>query len=402
MKSLNASLRPLRNLFNSGNMKKRLFLFLLMGIGLAACSRQHAQFELAAPGTPDGTEYVLARLAINQWVAVDTLQLQGGKITYTFAALHDAPEFYCLLKDQQRVASFVVNEADRLNIVLGQTGSVEVNGSEEAYLFHKQEKDFEAAQASFESLSLKMAQASASGNKALQEKCQLDLGRFYVKYKQESIRFLMKHPQSIVQVPTLYRRFSDELPIFNEYRDALYFGRVYDSLRITYPKSTYLHALKEERDYRTAMLQLEKKLSQAKTATYPDLSMPDRDGKIRNLSDAQGKLILLSFWSAADANQKLFNNELKALYEKYHQRGLEIYQVALNADKTQWAQTVKEQQLPWISVCDGMGAYSVAAAYYNVGSVPAMYLIDQAGNIRPERNEFDPVALDRLIGRLLR
>ena len=129
--------------------------------------------------------------------------------------------------------------------------------------------------------------------------------------------------------------------------------------------------------------------------------MQDRNGEVKNLSDLRGKVIVLSFWTATEPSHKLFNNELKALYEKYHKRGLEIYQVALDTDKTMWAQAVKEQQLPWVSVCDGMGRYSVAAAYYNIGSIPAMYIIDRDGNIRPEKNEFDPEKLERVIKRLL-
>lgn len=383
-------------------MMKRLFVGLLLALSVAACSRQRAEVVITAPSMADGTEVVVARLAVNQWVPMDTLTVNGGKVTYALEGMTPTPDFYCLLQDQQRLASFVAKVNDRLEIRVDEQGQVQVTGSDEAELFQQAEVDFEQAQRQFNELSLAMAAAQAEGDVKKQQQLQLELGRFYVKYKQQSIRFLLSNPYSLVQVPILYRAFSNELPVFNEYRDALYFGRVYDSLRVTYPQSAYLHALKDEEQTRTQVMRLNEKLGQATESGFPDLSMPDQEGRIRTLSDEKGKVILLSFWTVTDPVQKLFNNELKAIYDKYHKRGLEIYQVALDVDKAQWAQAVKDQQLPWISVCDGMGVVSIAAAYYNVGSVPSLYLIDKEGNVRPEKNEFDPEALDKLIGKLLR
>ena len=40
-----------------------------------------------------------------------------------------------------------------------------------------------------------------------------------------------------------------------------------------------------------------------------------------------------------------------------------------------WARTVKDQELPWINVNDGLGADSGAIRLYNVQSLPSMVLI---------------------------
>lgn len=381
-------------------MMKRMFCGLVMAATLAGCARQTAELNIVAPQMEAGTEVVLAKLAVNQLLPVDTLTLQGGSLQYKMEALSETPDFFYLLKGEERLASFVAAASDRIEIRL-EDGKVAVTGSEEATLFQQQEADFDAAQAKFVELSLLMDRAREAGDKAAQERYQVELGRYYVKFKQQSIRFLMEHPYSLVQIPVLYRSLGDGLSIFSDHRDGLYFARVYDSLRVTYPNSPYLHAIKEEAELREQLLRLNEKLGQATEADFPDLSMQDRNGEVKNLSDLRGKVIVLSFWTATEPSHKLFNNELKALYEKYHKRGLEIYQVALDTDKTMWAQAVKEQQLPWVSVCDGMGRYSVAAAYYNIGSIPAMYIIDRDGNIRPEKNEFDPEKLERVIKRLL-
>ena len=77
----------------------------------------------------------------------------------------------------------------------------------------------------------------------------------------------------------------------------------------------------------------------------------------------------------------MFNNDLKELYRKYRNSGLEIYQVSLDEDKTAWASAVKDQQLPWISVCDFQGSNSPAVGAYNITALPSNFLIDRTGNI---------------------
>jgi hypothetical protein len=64
------------------------------------------------------------------------------------------------------------------------------------------------------------------------------------------------------------------------------------------------------------------------------------------------------------------------VYEEFHGKGLEIFQVALTQDKAVWATTVRSQGLPWICVNDGLGYASVSAStMYNVTVLPMAFLI---------------------------
>jgi hypothetical protein len=80
-------------------------------------------------------------------------------------------------------------------------------------------------------------------------------------------------------------------------------------------------------------------------------------------------------------NSNSFNADLKKVYEKYHDQGLEIFQVAVDTSKALWINTVQDQQLPWISVCDLLGEASPVVGAYNVSSLPSNYLISRDGNI---------------------
>ena len=72
----------------------------------------------------------------------------------------------------------------------------------------------------------------------------------------------------------------------------------------------------------------------------------------------------------------MFNLDvLKPVYDDYHKKGFEIYQVALDTDKAGWANVLKEQNLPWINVCDGLGAGSPYVLLYNIGALPSTFII---------------------------
>jgi peroxiredoxin len=123
-------------------------------------------------------------------------------------------------------------------------------------------------------------------------------------------------------------------------------------------------------------MELETRLNSAEEIGYPDIVLPDVNANKIRLSEVDSKVVMLFFWSSADASQKMFNLDfLKSVYEDYHKKGLEIYQVSLDVDKAAWARVVKEQKLPWINVCDSRGSASPYVLTYNIGSLPAVYVI---------------------------
>ena len=137
-----------------------------------------------------------------------------------------------------------------------------------------------------------------------------------------------------------------------------------------------IKALVKEAERRFGYLELETRLSGAAEIGFPDIELPDLKGSKRKLSEVDAKVTMLYFWSATDAAQKMYNLDVLAkVYGDYASKGLEIYQVALDPDKAVWAKTVKEQNLPWINVCDSRGGNSPYVASYNLSVLPVAYFI---------------------------
>ena len=81
-----------------------------------------------------------------------------------------------------------------------------------------------------------------------------------------------------------------------------------------------------------------------------DVPLPDATGRIRHLTELKGKVVLLDFHVFADENSPARIMMLRELYNKYHDRGLEIYQVSLDQDDHFWK--TQTDALPWINVRD--------------------------------------------------
>jgi peroxiredoxin len=247
-----------------------------------------------------------------------------------------------------------------------------VEGSEESVKLAQVEKDYADALIKLSDLSSKLM--TATGAEADAAKRQM--GQEYINYYRSRVRYVMENSKSLTVVPVLFQNFGSDLPVFGQSTDAIQFTNVADSLEMVYPDSRYVKALRAEAKRRMDYMELETRLNSAEEIGYPDIVLPDVNANKIRLSEVDSKVVMLFFWSSADASQKMFNLDfLKSVYEDYHKKGLEIYQVSLDVDKAAWARVVKEQKLPWINVCDSRGSASPYVLTYNIGSLPAVYVI---------------------------
>ncbi|MBR1485136.1 MAG: AhpC/TSA family protein [Prevotella sp.] len=125
-----------------------------------------------------------------------------------------------------------------------------------------------------------------------------------------------------------------------------------------------------------------------------ELKLNDNNGRQQSLNALRGKVVLLDFhtFTLKDSPQRILM--LRDLYNKYHDRGLEIYQVSLDQDEHFWKQMT--QQLPWISVRDTEGQ---SAVWYNVQTLPEFFLIDRNNQLQKRSTQVSD--LDAEIARLL-
>ena len=124
-----------------------------------------------------------------------------------------------------------------------------------------------------------------------------------------------------------------------------------------------------------------------KTAYAPDFTMEDIDGELFQFSELKGKLILLDVWASWCKPCRLANPHMVELYNKFHNKGLEMISISLDgtpeqtSPKEDWEKAVSNDKLTWTQLSDLKGWDSKIRDFYNIRSIPYTILIDQNGLI---------------------
>ena len=211
-----------------------------------------------------------------------------------------------------------------------------------------------------------------------------DVNALYIQYVRECHLFIATHPDSKALVDVLLQVMPDgETPVFYDVKDAIQFSTVYNHLSELYPDSKHVQKLGEVARSRMELLELQNKLDAAQQVGYIDIALKNDNSDVVRLSEVEGKLVMVYFWTLSDNRQMMYSrNILLPVYEKYHGRGFEIYSVSLDVDRASWAKDVYEQKFPWIQVNDPAGLMSTYIGYYNIQSLPWAVFIKN-GDIVP-------------------
>jgi len=114
----------------------------------------------------------------------------------------------------------------------------------------------------------------------------------------------------------------------------------------------------------------------------------DMHGATVSLETLKGKYVLLDFWGSWCGPCRASHPHLKALYDKYRDRGLEIVGIDEEkvADMTRrdelWRGAVAKDGLNWIQVLNnGDGDSADVVKLYGVTAFPTKILLDKDGKI---------------------
>ena len=194
-----------------------------------------------------------------------------------------------------------------------------------------------------------------------------------------STNFVLKNPFSMASVYALYQKYKDQSYVI---RDLQTMRTAASALNAIYPNSNLVKALYENtlqylRDQKAAQM---KQYIEQEGVNSPDIELPNPSGKEIALSSLRGKVVLLHFWAAEDQGSRLLNSLLTDAYKKYKSKGLEIYQVNVGTNRSEWLDAIDKDNLNWINVGDLEGSTN-ARLSYNIQSIPYNYLMDKEGKI---------------------
>jgi len=372
--------------------------FAIVGLAaLASCAGEKFHVTGSIANAKDSLLY-FEHNGLDGFSTVDSVKLDE-KGTFSFSGDKvENPEFYRL-----RIAGQIIN------IGIDSTETVDVKAT-----YPQMATDY-TVKGSYENekikeLALKQIDLQARCQTILAERPDLADSIITVlmsDYKQDVSRnYIFKEPMRAYSYFALFQYIvidNQAHLIFDPSRDVAdnkVFGAVATSWDTYYPESKRtqnLHniTIKGMKDERIVKAQNRPVEIEAKELGVVDLPLRDNRGVERHLTDLKGKVVLLDFHVFAAKGSTEYIMQLRELYNKYHDRGLEIYMVSLDDNSHFWKEQVAN--LPWINVYDDTGisrAYTTPAQ-----SFPIIYLIDRGNNI--VKNPSQITNLQQEIERLL-
>ncbi|TYA57348.1 TlpA disulfide reductase family protein [Formosa maritima] len=119
----------------------------------------------------------------------------------------------------------------------------------------------------------------------------------------------------------------------------------------------------------------------------PNFSAPNPEGKSISLNDIKGKVTIIDFWAAWCGPCRKENPNVVKVYEKYHDKGLEIIGVSLDGTPAQkdakaaWIEAIEKDKLTWHQVSNLSFFNDPIAKAYNIQAIPATFILDRNGTI---------------------
>lgn len=111
-------------------------------------------------------------------------------------------------------------------------------------------------------------------------------------------------------------------------------------------------------------------------AKMPDIKLPSPQGDSISLYSIKAKIIIIDFWASWCKPCRGENPNMVRIYKDFHDKGLEIFGVSLDKDKTSWQTAIADDKLVWKQVSDLKYWNAAPAKVYGVSSIPSMFILD--------------------------
>lgn len=365
----------------------------LMAAMLTSCNNKKFHINGTVTEAKDSVLY-LENMSLDGPVVVDSVKLDDkGAFSFSGKA-PDAPEFYRL-----RIAGQIIN------LSVDSTETVDVKASYPS-MATGYTVDGSAECATIRELALKQIDLqnrviAVQNNPNLGYDLTRDsIGKLVAAYKEDIKRnYIYKAPMRASSYFALFQTLGNML-IFNPREnadDVKVFAAVATSWDTYHPdalRGKNLHniaieGMKNVRIMRNKMAAQNIDASNVNVSNIIDISLLDNQGNRRSLTDLKGKVVMLDFHVFGSNGSTKRIMEMRELYNKYHDRGFEIYQVAFDPDEHFWK--TQTAALPWISVRDPQGLQSQNLAAYNVSSIPTFFLIDRNNEVKKRDSQITDI-----------
>jgi len=363
-------------------MKKIFSVAIVLSVLTFACNKPDGFVISGKVTNAEGKYLYLEELKVSSSIPVDSVELDKTG-SFKFKGKIDYPNFYLLSLSKNNFVTLLVDTTEKIS-VFGDAANFSrdyvVKGSPGSLLVQELNNTLARTKHEIDSIRNQVnafrSREEYSVKRSAWEQEIADIKQNQIRY---STNFIQKHPFSLSCVLALYQKFDDSNYVVQDLQSLKVAASALNSF---FPKSEHVKALYANTQ---TLMSLEKnsklqKFIEENGVNSPDIKLPDTNGRDISISSLTNKVILIQFWSALNRDSRIQNQALIELYKKYKSRGLEIYQVSLDTDKSAWLSAIEQDGLRWINVGDMKGSI-LARSMYNIQFIPSNYILDKEHRI---------------------
>ena len=346
---------------------KRLLLISVAALLLMSCSTNQFKIEGNIENATDQMVF-LRTMQDNELVTIDSTMMKGGK--FNLKGSVEVPDIYAIDFDIQDERIIVFIENSKITVtgtaddIMGST----IKGS----ATHDLLLDFNLLQEEISQvlMEIQFQYQSAAMDGTLTPVLDEELRKEYMAEKDKMVQsikeFAINNAHSVVSAYITITQFANELST-----DEL--ESIVSKFTKDIQASPFVKSLNEK-------LNLDKLTAVGEP--FIDFIHPNQDGELITFSAFTGEnYILLDFWAGWCVPCRRENPHLVKLYNKYHDKGFDIFGVSLDRSREEWLNAIKADGLPWPQVSDITGWENPVAKMYGIQSIPANLLISPEGKI---------------------
>jgi len=354
---------------------------------LLSCNSEKSTFKVSGNlDNGEGMMIYLKEMTSTEMIPVDSTLIDdaGG---FEMSGIFPENRFYAIHTQPESFIYLLAGKGDKITIegdAQALTSTYTVAGSEDSRLIRELTEEQNKVLARIYQLNRVFTDSVQSPNL---EEIKVELDSVYDgilnSHREYTFAFIEDNLHSQASLMALYQQIGPRYYVLDPEKDFKYFSMVDSSLGILYPESDAVQDLHRQVDELKQKREVElMSASRLKEGTLaPEIALPSPDGDTILLSSLLGNYVLLDFWASWCPPCRRENPNLVKVYEKYHDKGFEIYQVSLDKTRDAWLRGINEDGLHWIHVSDLQFWNSIVVPVYGIQGIPWSYLLDKRGRI---------------------
>lgn len=353
----------------------------------AGCNRDRFTVTGKITGSRSGEYLLLRKVKPGVLVPVDSV-IPDGNGRFAFRSETPWPAFYMLSMGENNFFTLLASPGEK--IVLDAPGDslavpASVEGSAETAAMLDFQREHKEVIKQLEKLN-KIYDDSITSPRlpVIMDSLDRKAADIIAGFREKAQKYLDENSGSMVSIFLLNQQIVPGLQLFEPAKDTELYFRADSLLYAQYPQSDLVI------DLHSFVARLRENVSLnnntgktiAEGDMIPEIALPDPKGDTIRLSSTRGKIVLLDFWAAWCPPCREENPNLVKLYDLYHYRGFDIFQVSLDLRKEDWAEAIRNDRVGrWVQVSDLKYRDSEVVKRFGLTEIPANYLIDREGRV---------------------